>query len=491
MEADKGKYRTMNPLFYIDFYKVGHVLQYPRDTEQVWSNWTPRYSHVAGTREVVHFGLQYFIKKYLIEEFSQFFATPIDQVLREYREVIKATLGVEPYTRHIEELHALGYLPLAIYSVPEGDRTPLRVPSMVVANTHPSGFWLPNYFESIMSAVLWRPSTSATTALRYRQIFEKWAREAGETDLSFVDWQGHDFSFRGMGGLEDAMLSGMGHLTSFCGTDTIPAILGARKYYDAPLTVGGSVPATEHSVMSAHGDANEFETFKSLLTEVYPSGIVSIVSDTWDLWKVLADYVPRLRDTILSRPGKIVIRPDSGDPVKILCGDPDKTGHVGEGAIRLLAAALGTKNKLIRNGGLIYGDSITPARAEAILSRTVRELDLSPYNVVFGIGSFTYAYVTRDTYGFAMKATAVRRSGKVIPIYKSPVTDDGGKISLRGIPIVYRKLSEPDDPEHGYYVRESTDPEQLDHCAMSKVFENGKLLVETSFELVRRRVRGQ
>src|SRR5690606_3285764 len=153
----------------------------------------------------------------------------------------------------------------------------------------------------------------------------------------FVDWQGHDFSMRGMAGLEAAELSGAGHLLSFTGTDTIPAIDFMEKYYNANSDnelIGGSVAATEHSVMSMGQNNAEQDTFERLITEVYPSGIVSIVSDTWDLWKVLTEYLPNLKDKVMARDGKVVIRPDSGDPVDIICGraggihEADKKGVV-------------------------------------------------------------------------------------------------------------------------------------------------------------------
>lgn len=489
----------MNPLFLIDFYKVGHVSQYPSDTTQVWSNWTPRSTRVEGQGFIVHFGLQYFIKKYLLEEFPyNFFNRVWSDVEREYVELIRATLGVEhPKTDHLKALHDLRYMPLDIYSLPEGAHVPLGVPAMVITNTRPDMYWLPNYLETLLSNTLWMPSTSATTALRFRRIFEKYAKQYGETDLSFIDWQGHDFSYRGLAGTEAALLSGMGHLTSFSGTDTIPAIVAANRYYNSGLTVGGSVPATEHSVMCAGGQAGEFETFKRLITETYPSGIVSIVSDTWDLWKVLTDYVPRLKDTILARPGKIVIRPDSGDPVQIVCGDLGRLGcPQREGALRLLAEAMGTDGKgHINNAGLIYGDGISPDRAERILDRTVNEIGLSPFNVVFGIGSYTYQYVTRDTYNFAMKATAVRRGNDVIPIFKDPVTDNSNKKSHYGIPAVYEdEFSTMVDGINGvegpqYFVEENARVAELDNCAFQKVFSNGKLLVEQTFDEIRKRAR--
>lgn len=482
----------MYPIYLIDFYKVGHIDQYPSGITQIWSNWTPRTSRIKEQKTVVHFGLQYFIKKVLIESFQHdFFNLDLKEVVSDYAAVMKATLGLEkPRTDHIAGLHQLGYLPLDIYSVPEGNSTPLNCPSVVLTNTHPDFFWLPNYFETMLSAYLWKPSTSATTAQRFRLLFEKYARDAGETDFSFVDWQGHDFSMRGMSGIEDAILSGMGHLTCFSGTDSLPAILAANQYYGAGLSCGGSVPATEHSVMCAGGQDGEFETFRRLIEDIYPTGIVSIVSDSWDLWRVLTEYIPRLRESIHARDGKVVIRPDSGVPDLIICGNEAAEGPAKKGVMELLAECLGVIDRteggsralpLIRNGGAIYGDAISYERAEKILKGIV-DKGLSPFNMVFGIGSYTYEYVTRDTYGFAMKATATRQNGQIIPIFKKPVTDTGGKFSHKGIPVVNGESGK-------YVVSEQSQPEDLDRCAFKKVYSNGKLLVDDSFATIRSRVR--
>lgn len=480
----------MNPLFLIDFYKVGHVAQYPTGIKRVWTNWTPRYSRRPERPGAIHFGLQYFMERYLIREFSDnFFTRPFSLLRDEYKDVMRHTLGIpDAPVEHLRRLHTYGRLPINIYSVPEGTFVPCGVPSMVIVNTEPEFFWLPNYLETLLSNILWQPSTTATTASIYREIFERYAREFGETDLSFVDWMGHDFSMRGTTGIEAAMTSGMGHLLYFSGTDTVPAILCAEKYYRSPLNVGGSVPATEHSVMCAGSCEGEFETIKRLITEVYPSGIVSIVSDTWDLWKVLTDFLPRLKEIILARDGKIVIRPDSGDPVKILTGNPESThGPERAGVLRLLADCMGTDNAgHILKAGAIYGDSITPERAEAICSKTVRELHLSPFNVVFGIGSFTYQYVTRDTYGFAMKATAIENSAGISGIFKDPVTDDGGKRSHRGIPYaVYTPNGE------SLTCVQSLKDEFPPECAFRVYFEDGRIAQGSDFETIRRRARNQ
>lgn len=476
-----------NPLYAIDFYKTSHALQYPPDTEQVWSNWTARSSRQPDVKAIKWFGLQRYIKRDLMAWKYGFFEQSWRDIEAQYREFMLATMGQsDPKVDHLKSLHDLGYLPLDIYALPEGTSVPIGVPMLVVTNTHPSAYWLPNYLESSLSNALWKASTSATTAFRFRQLFLKHAREFEEKDLAFVDWQGHDFSYRGMSGLDDAELSGMGHLLSFNGSDTVPAILAAQKYYGAPLSCGGSVPATEHSVMCAGTKEGEFETFKRLITETYKSGVVSIVSDTWDLWKVLTEYVPRLREEILARDGKVVIRPDSGDPVKIMCGDFDEpsTSAAGRGALDILAEVMGDDGLgHINKAGLIYGDGISLERADAILTGC-RDMGLSPFNVVFGIGSYTYTYVTRDEYGFAMKATAVRRAGKLLDIYKKPVTaGDFNKASLKGIPAVHA------DNYGDLFVLDGQTPEALDHCEFRKVYSNGRLLVEEDFESIRKRVR--
>lgn len=491
-----------NPINWIDFYKAGHINQY-RDVVQIWTNWTPRSTRVEGGTHIVNFGLNDFIKSTLIEQFNKyFFVRPIEDILHEYRSVIRATLGIEnPRTDHIEALHKLGYLPIKIYALPEGSWVSLKVPPYVITNTKPEFFWLPNYIETMLSAEQWQMSTSATTARKYREICLKHARRAGETDLGFVDWQCHDFSFRGMAGVPAAAKSGMGHLLFFSGTDTLPAILRAHKYYRAPLSIGGSVPATEHSVICAGGQDGELDLLRWLLTVAYPTGILSNVSDTWDLWTLLTEYIPALKDIILNRDGKLVVRPDSGKPDKILCGD-EAFLHVAntvyrskyyqtiihpaaEGVLRLLQRALGDSGPrgnalpLINKAGTIYGDSITTALADEILRRTIDEIRLSPYNVVFGVGSYTYQFNTRDTWGWAMKATAARRTnGEIFEMFKKPVTDNGGKFSAKGLLAVY-------GTNGNYWLKEQATEAELDNCAYKVHFEDDNLLIDPTFLEVR------
>ena len=487
----------MVALTMIDGYKIDHRRQYPEGTQYVYSNWTPRGSRLPEVKEVVFVGLQYFLEKYLGEEFGKFFAADVDEVCESYERRINGYLGPNSVgSEHIRALHDLGYLPLEFRALPEGTSTPLRIPMLTVENTHPDFAWLVNYLETIMSATLWLPMTSATLAKRMRRLFEDYAEKTG-SPVEFVDWQGHDFSFRGMGGYEAAQMSGFGHLTQFTGTDTIPAIEFAEKYYGASdgYLIGGSVAATEHSVMCAGGEDDEYETYKRILN-LYPTGIVSIVSDTWDLWKVLTQTVPALYNEIMERDGKLVIRPDSGDPADILCGTyphalpattearPDQ-----KGVVELLWDEFGgtiteTGHKLLDSHiGVIYGDAINYERAQEILQR-LEAKGFASANVVFGMGSYGYQYQTRDTFGFAMKATNVVINGEEKPIFKDPVTDSGTKKSLKGRVVVVKNAS-----GSLVAVDQQTDDTYSKDDLLTTVWKDGKFVRRYTFEEVRENAR--
>jgi nicotinamide phosphoribosyltransferase len=486
-----------------DFYKLSHRLMYPKGTEKVYSTWTPRASRMRGVDEVVVFGNQAFIKKYLIDFFNEyFFKRPKNVVCGEYSRIVKHTLGIQkPDVSHIEALHDLGYLPLKIKGLPEGTVVPLRTPVLTVENTHPQFFWLTNYIETLASCELWPTYTAATIAREYRKILDAAAmRTVGNTD--FVQFQGHDFSMRGMMGLFAGMLTGMGHLTQFVGTDTIPSIPSAEYYYNANVEkelVGTSVAATEHSIQCAYGD--DMEYLLNMISVVHPSGIVSIVSDGYDFWDVIGRVVPALKNEIMARDGKVVIRPDSGDPVLIVCGDPNgKTELERKGAVEALYDIFGgtvTEKgfKLLDSHiGLIYGDAITLRRAEEIVTR-LEAKGFASINVVFGIGSYTYQYNTRDTFGFALKSTLCVINGKEKQIFKDPKTDDGVKKSQKGKVVVYK------DPGSGKIVYKDglglRDTVRIDGAhgsvdldMLQTIFEDGKLLNEVSLSEVRARLKG-
>lgn len=464
------------PVLYKDFYKTDHRRQYPKGTTLIYSNLTPRGSRIEGVDRVVVFGIQYFIKDYLIRRFNEgFFKQPKEKVMAQYKRRMDTALGPNAFPiDHIAALHDLGYLPIRIKAMPEGSLCSLRVPFLTIHNTKPEFFWLTNFIETVMSSVIWGAVNSATIANEYRKILTRYAWVTnGSTD--FVQWQGHDFSMRGMFGLEAGIISGMGHLTSFTGTDTIPAIDALEAFYNADAEkelIGGSVPATEHSVMCMGGSESELDTYRRLLTEVYPSGIVSIVSDTWDYWHVFDNILPALKEEILARNGKLVVRPDSGDPVKVTIESIERLWDLFGGTI----TDMGYK-QLDSHVGIIYGDSITIERCKAICEG-LKKKGFASTNMVLGIGSYTYQYNTRDTLGFAMKSTYGEVDGKGFEIFKAPKTDSGIKNSAKGLLRVNK------DGTLSECVSWSEEGGLLE-----TVFLDGKLVKEYSLSEIRDRIK--
>jgi nicotinamide phosphoribosyltransferase len=480
----------MNGLLLTDGYKTGHHLQYPKGTEQVYSNWTPRSNKYApnGCDKVVSFGQQ-FVMKWLHDFFKDnFFSISKEKICQEIKEELSMYLGSEYDVSHFENLHDLQYLPIRVKSLLEGTEIPIRVPMLTIVNTNKDFYWITNFLETILSTMLWQPMTSASIAINYKRIFKKWALTTDKENVGFIDFQGHDFSMRGMGGLQSAQSSGMGHAIVFLGSDTLPVISGLRKYYNAQGFVIGSVNATEHSVMCAGTKEDEIGTFKELM-DTYPTGILSIVSDTWDLWKVLTDYLPKLKEEVLARNGKLVIRPDSGDPVDIICGEAreiDGGSPKEKGVIEMLWEVFGgTVNNqgykvLDSHIGAIYGDSITTERAEQICQR-LSEKGFATTNVILGIGSFTYQFKTRDTFGFAMKATSVVVDGERREIFKDPITDDGVKKSARG--LVKVELIEGE-----YVLIDQVTEEEEKKGELQVIYEEGKFKNEINLQEIRNRI---
>jgi nicotinamide phosphoribosyltransferase len=521
-----------------DFYKVDHRRQYPDNTTLIYSNLTARGSRVTGIDKIVNFGAQFFIKRFLIEAFNEsFFSQPKEKVVAEYKRRMDTSLGADTVPMdHVIALHDLGYLPLEIKTLPEGDLVPLQVPFLTVVNTHPDFFWLTNFIETLLSCTIWGMVTSATVAFEYRKNFEHWAKVTG-APKGMIPWLGHSFAFRGMFGLEAAAMSDAGHLLSFQGTDTIPGIDLLESYYNANSNwqmVGGSVPATEHSVGSSvatsYADSDSIEeefnevtgqwefvqfakdvrpsknrnrqvtqseklffgellAYKRLITKVYPKGIVSIVSDTFDFWAVVTKIIPSLKKEILSRDGKVVIRPDSGDPVKIIVGDPEELDGTpaNKGLIQCLWDTFGGTTTpegykmLDSHIGAIYGDSITIARQKAILEGLAAK-GFASSNVVLGIGSYTYQYTTRDTFGMAIKSTYAEINGNPTPIFKQPKTDSG-KNSHKGLMCVTGTSGKYKVEQDVSWEREKSPDNQL-----KTVFLDGKMVSEVSLKQLRERI---
>jgi nicotinic acid phosphoribosyltransferase len=592
----------MNPFLATDGYKTGHHKMYPQGTTLVYSNFTPRSNKYApkGCDRLVSFGQQ-MVMKQIHEMFDKNFfkrdevfdlqrhegdslnlsmKKVKEKVCKEIKKEYSLYLGTDYDVSHIEALWDLGYLPIKVKALPEGSLVPMGVPVLTIYNTKPEFYWLTNFLETLISNLLWKPMTSATIAYQYKKNLLSWAEKTDKDNIAFVEFQGHDFSMRGLDSIEATISSGLGHATSFLGSDSLPVIHGARKFYGEKDFVVGSVNATEHSVMCAGTKGDEVGTFRYLM-EQFPTGILSIVSDTWDLWKVLTVYLPQLKEEILARDGKIVIRPDSGDPVDIICGTENldfiylsekdledlncvkynevsqncgfkytedffeeinesifflkdnvvytiKTVHnhdihpdyiqgeekytlstpESKGVVELLWDIFGgTINKqgykvLDPHIGAIYGDSITIDRAEEICAR-LEAKGFASTNIVLGVGSFTYQFNTRDTFGFAMKATYLeieknydsmiraRKGGPGIytshvegrEIFKDPITDDGTKKSAKGLLCVAKGKYNRKDEDYKLVDQVSWEKENLGH--LITIFKDGEFYNNTTLTQIR------
>ena len=553
-----------SPILFADFYKPSHISMYDKRSEIVQDNMTPRnakhFIHFADNDQRVMFaGLQGFIKWFLIDMFNNnFFNLPKEEAVADYREVCDSSIGIGMVeTWGFEALHDLGYLPLEIRALPEGTLSPVQVPMFTIQNTHPDFYWLPNFLESVISAETWKTITTATTFWQYRKLSEKWAAETCDNN-DHVAFQNHCFAYRGEAGTHDAAQSEFGQLINSMGTDTIPAILYARRYYNMKgKFVAGSIPASEHSVATTnigfivgrlqgeHPELTldearflaEVEFMKRYITEIFPKGFVSYVADSYDFWAIITKAAAILKQEIMARDGRVVFRPDSGVPEHIIAGyytdggdyasfeeayDAnaeagyelvqvlgkfyrvkqssgfdviDETDEVpyqeAVGAVQCLWDIFGGEvnskgyKVLDSHIGLIYGDSITVARAKDIFER-LRDKGFASSNIVYGVGSFTTQYTTRDSLGMAVKATGAVIDGQQIMVVKEPKTDLSKK-SAKGFLKVVRNMFGQLELIDNCQLEEV----QSEDNELRRVFYNGKLIVDEDLTTIRERAAAQ
>ena len=459
----------MNPTLMVDAYKLGHYFMQPKGVTFVWDGWTARSNrYMPDTPETVNFGYQFTVKRWFVDYFKRwFFDADIDELEADFIKKVKN--GFHPqyadFTR-FRQLHELGYLPICIMGLPEGTLVPIRVPMYAIYNTHRDFAWLPQYLEDLWSCHNWHPSTSATVAYDRRKILQHYVDLTCD-DTTITSNLACDFSFRGLTGVEVAYASTAGHLLSFAKTATFDAIGLIEEYYGAKKEDWEKLgtPSLEHSVV-CQGIAYYLDILKNggeykditlkkypewdeklvaemcylkwLITELQPTGTLSYVSDTFDFWSVITNILPELKSDILARQGTLLIRPDSGDPIKICCGDPGaQTWFERQGVIRVIGGIFGTrinkKNFMVIDAPIrvIYGDAIDRQKNVAI-PQGLYDFGYSVENIVFGIGSMSYQWVTRDNRGYALKVTDAVINGAETPLYKAPKTDDGTKISQKG-----------------------------------------------------------
>lgn len=554
-----------NPIMFADWYKPSHISMYDKRSEIVQDNMTPRnmkhFIHFADNdQRVMMAGLQGFIKWFLIDMFNEnFFKKSKEEAIEQYKEICDLSIGPNMVeTWGFEKLHDLGYLPLEIRSIPEGTLSPVQVPLFTIQNTHPDFYWLPNFLESVISAETWKTITTATTFWQYRKLSEKWAAETCDNNLH-VPFQNHCFAYRGESGTHDAAQSEFGQLINSMGTDTIPAILYANRYYNMKgKFVAGSIPASEHSVATTNigfivgrlqGENPELtldearflaevEFLRRYITEIFPKGFVSYVADSYDFWAIITKAAAILKQDIMARDGRIVFRPDSGIPEHIIAGyryigdfetydeavtaawesekaevvsvkgkyyniefdedtdyldiEPsDLQDHEVKGAVECLWDIFGGEvnskgyKVLDTHVGLIYGDSITVARAKDIFER-LKDKGFASSNIVYGVGSFTTQYTTRDSLGMAVKATGAVIDGQQIMVVKEPKTDLGKK-SAKG----FLKVVRDENGELKLVDNCQLEDVQSDDNELRRVFYNGKLIVDEDLTTIRERAASQ
>lgn len=477
-----------------DFYKQCHAEQYDPSITKVVSYYVPRKTRIPEFNKVVVFGIQAFIKEYLIEYMNEtFFNRSLDEVIAEYEFVISSTMGANRVNSDkIKKLHQLGYLPVEIWALPEGYKIGMNVPCIEISNTLPEFAWCTNFIETLMLSELWYPMCVATAVTKYRNIvndyYTKTSDISGRSAIS-------EFGFRSLVGLHGAIKASCGFLLSFNKTATIPGIMYASKYYNTPMSiVGGGMASTEHSVMcsSAAIDGNEISMIRRLLTEVYPNGSFSMVSDSYDYWNVVDTILPSLKQEILSRNGTLYVRGDSGDPVEI----------VTETVFSLWDTFGGTINSkgykvLDSHVRALYGDGITQLRTKQIY-QILDEQGFSVENAALGAGGFSMlSYMdesgrvdmfSRDTFNVAIKCSYVEQTidGVIKPImvYKDPKTDSGMKKSHKGCcAVFYNHVTNEFDCDEGMTLKEAhEEPFNL----LRPIFVDGKMIEETSLTEIRK-----
>ena len=468
-----------NIILNTDSYKVSMFKQYPAGTTGVYS-----YIESRGGRydRTVFFGLQAFIKEYLLSPITQSDIDIADEIL---------TAHGEPFNRegwqYILDKH-MGYLPVVIRAVPEGTVVPTRNVLATIENTDPQAFWLTTWLETALLRAIWYPTTVATQSYTIKQVILDYLERTG--DPSTIDFKLHDFGARGVSSLESAGIGGAAHLVNFMGTDTISGILFAREYYNAGIA-GFSIPAAEHSTITSWGRDGEVNAYRNMVNQfAKPGAILAVVSDSYDIYNAAEKlWGEELRQQVIDSGATVVIRPDSGDPVE-----------VNRNLIQILDRKFGsTVNakgfKVLNNVRLIQGDGVNELTIRSILGAFMA-LGYSADNIAFGMGGALLQQVDRDTQKFAMKCSAMSRRvetglrqdgllGKEewFDVQKDPITDPGKK-SKAGRVTLWKSDGEwasAVDRPHGWYDKAMGDFEEV----LEEVYRDGKLVKEIDFATVR------
>lgn len=477
-----------------DTYKQVHHNMFPEGLTKLVSYWTPRRSMLKDQNEMVFFGLQAFIKEYLIGVFNDnFFNLVLGEVSGRYIDAMDTQLNADDYEYNpIIKLYSLRYLPIQIRALPEGTLVPMGVPCIEITNTHPDFAWVVQWIECILQVELWKPCCHATIGHMYREAANYWYDKTVEDNVK-PSMAASDFGMRGMSCMTEAERCSTAWLLSFDKTSTIPAINYIEKYYHSScknLGIGLGAVSTEHSCMASNFavDGDEITFVKKLLTELYPDTSFSMVSDTYDYWNMINNIIPACKEEIMNHNGKLLVRPDSGNMVEISVKTIEKLWEIFGGTTNSKGYKV-----LDSHIGIIYGDGCSLNNVNEVWSQ-LESNGFAANNIVFGVGAFCFSaivekdghmvVVTRDTFGIAMKATYGVVNGKPIMIYKDPKTDTSHlKKSHKGCCLVYKRYNYENklDCDDGY--------DEIQYGGMlHTVYKDGVLMKDEFFEDIRNRL---
>lgn len=489
----------INALLLKDFYKAVHSEMLPKGITKSVSYFTPRKSRVEQWDHVVNFGLQAFCKEWLIDYFhDNFFGLPEDVVVNEYQRVMDNTMGKGIYDiEKVRKLHKLGYLPVEIFSLPEGALVPMHCPIFGITNTHDQFAWLPQALESLISAELWYPMICATVGHTYRKIVDFWYDKTCDDNVPRRRALG-DFDFRGDQGVDAALKAGSAWCLSFVNSATVPVIPYLEAMYNCDCTreeVAFGAVSTEHFVMCSNFavDGDEITFLRRALTELYPHTSFSCVSDSYDYWNVVKNLLPKLHDEILAHDGCLLVRGDSGDCVEIVTKTVFELWEQFGGTIN-------SKGYKVLNPHVkaLYGDSITVQRAQRIYE-ILEENGFAAQNVSLGVGSFSMHCIeengelkpfTRDTFSSAIKATYCEIEGKPYHIFKDPKTDrtagNNFKKSQKGCCLVTRVDGDYQFTDGLDWADAYNNPAN----ELKTIFRDGKMVIDETLSNIRNRLNG-
>lgn len=444
-----------------DSYKYSHWLQYPPNTSYMFSYLESRGGKYSQT---VFFGLQYLLTQYL--------SNPITMEMVEEANKF-AELHGEPFNYEGWKYIATdlkGKLPIRIRAVPEGTVVPTSNILMSVESTDPKCFWVVSFFETLLMRV-WYPITVATQSFHIKKLIKSYLEKSSDVPDQEINFKLHDFGSRGVSSQESAGIGGAAHLVNFLGSDTVVGVYFANKFYHHEMA-GFSIPAAEHSTMTMWGKENEADAYRNMLKSYgKPGALVAVVSDSYDLYNAVENiWGGTLKQEVINSGATIIVRPDSGNPAEVVL----KTLQLLE---KKFGSTYNTKTyRVLNNVRVIQGDGINEESIREILE-TITASGYSATNVAFGMGGALLQQVNRDTQKFAFKCSAARINGKLVEVFKDPVTDHGKRSKKGPLDLVLRNDKFETVPGIDNFGTQ-----------LKVVYENGKIVKETTLNKVRETV---